>query len=72
MTTSQTVTFTPAMTSQVVMVTIMNDNMFEGVEQFTARLSETAGQSGVVLGPAIATIEITDDDRKSLTVALIL
>ena len=47
------------------MVPIINDNIGEGVEQFTARLSVPAGQSGVVLGEDMATVEITDDDRKS-------
>lgn len=66
------VTFTPVETSQVVMVPILSDTIFEGVEQFTAMLSLTAGQRGVELGAAIATVEITDDDRKPLTVILIL
>ena len=46
------------------MVPIIDDSVFEGAEQFTARLSLPAGQSGVVLGADIATVEITDDDRK--------
>ena len=61
--TSQRVTFTPAVTSQVVMVLILNNNLFEGVKQFIAMLSETAGQRGVVLGAAIATVEIMYDDE---------
>ena len=47
------------------MVPIIDDSIGEGVEQFTARLSVPAGQSGVMLGEDIATVEITDDDRKS-------
>ena len=47
------------------MVPIIDDSIGEGVEQFTAQLSVPAGQSGVVLGEDIATVEITDDDRKS-------
>ena len=47
------------------MVPIIDDSNGEGVEQFTARLSVPAGQSGVALGEDIATVEITDDDRKS-------
>ena len=58
-------TFAPSETSRIVMVPIIDDNVGEGVEQFTARLSVPAGQSGVVLGEDMATVEITDDDRKS-------
>jgi len=53
-------------TSQTVMVPILADDNLEGVEQFTAMLSLPAGQVGVVLGANMATIEITDDDCKSL------
>ena len=62
--TSMTVMFQAAETSQVVMVPILGDDTFEGVEQFTARLSVPAGQRGVVLGEDMAIVEITDDDRK--------
>jgi len=61
-TTSQTVTFQPTETSQIVMVPILGDDNLEGVEQFTAMLSLPAGQVGVVLGADRATVEITDDD----------
>ena len=58
-------TFQPTVTSQIVMVPILNDNRLEGVEQFTAMLSQAAGQVGVVIGAAdTATVEITDDDCK--------
>ena len=60
--TSTTVVFPPAETSQVVMVPILPDDIFEGAEQFTARLSLPAGQSGVVLGANTATVEITDEE----------
>ena len=43
------------------MVPILVDNNLEGVEQFTAMLSQAAGQVGV-LGANMATVEITDDD----------
>ena len=58
-------TFAPTQTSQVVMVPIIDDSVGEGSEQFTAQLSLPPGQSGVVLGASMATVEITDDDRKS-------
>ena len=60
--TSLTVTIQAAETSQVVMVPILIDTTFEGIEQFTAQLSLPAGQSGVVLGASMASVEITDDD----------
>ena len=57
-------TFQPTETSQIVMVPILSDTRLEGVEQFTAVLSQTAGQVGVILGADTATVEITDDDCK--------
>ena len=60
--TSVTVMFQAAETSKVVMVPILGDDTFEGVEQFTTRLSVPAGQSGVVLGEDMATVEITDEE----------
>ena len=65
-TTSQTVTFAPSETSRIVMVPIINDNVYEGLEQFTARLSLPAGATGVMLGTAdTATVDITDNDCES-------
>ena len=61
-TTSVTVTFQAAETSQILMVPILIDTTFEGIEQFTALLSLPAGQNGVVLGANMASVEITDDD----------
>ena len=60
-------TFEPTETSQIVMVPILVDNNLEGVEQFTAMLSLPAGQVGVTLGADMATVEITDDDCKLVT-----
>ena len=57
-------TFAPSEDSQTVMVPIIDDSVFEGVEQFTAQLSLPAGQSEVMLGANMTTVEITDDDRK--------
>ena len=62
--TSMTVMFQAAETSQVVMVPILGDDTFEGVEQFTARLSVPPGQDRVMLGTDMATVEITDNDRE--------
>ena len=60
--------FQPTETSLIVMVPILDDSNLEGVEQFTAMLSLPAGQVGVVLGADMATVEITDDDCKSVIV----
>ena len=60
--TSMTVMFQAAETSQVVMVPILGDDTFEGVEQFTARLSVPPGQDRVMLGTDMATVEITDEE----------
>ena len=56
-------TFAPSETSRIVMVPIIDDSIGEEVEQFTAQLSVPPGQSGVVLGEDIATVEITDDRK---------
>ena len=61
-TTSVTMTFQAAETSQILMVPILIDTTFEGIEQFIAQLSLPAGQDGVVLGANMASVEITDDD----------
>ena len=63
--TSETVTFLPTEMSKVVMVPIRNDDIFEGLKQFTAQLSIPAGETGVMLGAAVATVDITDDDSES-------
>ena len=63
--TSVTVTLQAAVTSEDVMVPILADDLADGVEQFTAQLSVSAGQDGVMLGANMATVEITDDDCES-------
>ena len=48
------------------MVPIIDDDVYEGLEQFTARLSIPAGETGVMLGTAnTATVDITDNDCES-------
>ena len=58
--------------SKIVMVPIRDDNVLEGLEQFTARLSIPAGETGVMLGAAMATVEITDDDCESFMTPVML
>ena len=68
--TSLTVTFQPTENSQVVIVPILNDNVSEGVEQFTVELSLPSvigQQSGGVLVGDTGLIQIIDDDCKSFT-----
>ena len=65
-TTSVTVTIPATVSSQSVIVPIINDSLIEGVEQFSAQLSLPAGQDGVMLGANTATVEITGDDGEGL------
>ena len=53
--------------SKIVMVPIRDDNVLEGLEQFTAWLSIPAGETGVMLGAntATCTVDITDNDCES-------
>ena len=71
-TTSVTLTFQAADTSQIVMVPILPDNTFEGTEQFTARLSLPAGETGVMLGAATTTVEIADDNSEQFIQLILL
>ena len=68
--TSVTLTFQPTENLQVVIVPILNDNVSEGVEQFTVELSLPSvigQQSGGVLVGDTGSIQIIDDDCKSFT-----
>ena len=58
-------TFAPSEESRTVNVPIIDDSIGEGLGQFIAQLSVPTGQSGVVLGEDMATVEIIDDDRRS-------
>ena len=65
-----TVMFQPTENSQVVNVPIFNDNVSEDVEQFTVELSlpsVVGQQSGGVLVGNTASVQIIDDDCKSVT-----
>ena len=64
--TTQTIDIGPGNSSQTVevMVQIIDDNLLENVEQFTAQLSVPASQDRVMLGAAMATVNITDNDRE--------
>jgi len=67
---SMTVMFQPTENSQVVNVPIFNDNVSEDVEQFTVELSlpsVVGQQSGGVLVGNTASVQIIDDDCKSVT-----
>ena len=66
--TSQVVTFAPTVTSQVVMVPIISDNVVENDELFTAELSVPGVRSGVMLGANRVTVEIADDDREYINI----
>ena len=54
------VTFAPGDTLQTVQVPINNDDVYEGLEEFTAQLTTT--DSGVVIFQHNATARISDND----------
>ncbi len=54
--------FAPFETQQQVVVTIANDQLVEGNEEFLGILILPAGSRGVVLGLNSATATIIDDD----------
>jgi len=59
---SQTLTFAPGTVRQIVPVSIVNDNIYENEERFTAQLSNPQGAS---LGPrSTVAVVIEDDDSK--------
>ena len=56
-------TFTAGDTEELVEVMIINDNVYEGEEQFEAFLDLQSGSSGVALSQqTMATATIQDDD----------
>ena len=63
--TTREVTFAPGETLQRVDVTIINDNVYEGLEEFTAELTTT--DSGVDIFQPDATARISDDDGNLFT-----
>ena len=58
----QTVVFAPGETQQLVPVLTVTDRVVEGVEQFTALLTNQSPR--VILEGSMATIHITDNGRK--------
>ena len=56
----QELTFSPGETMKRVEVTIVNDDVYEGLEEFTAELTTT--DSGVDIFQPDATARINDDD----------
>ena len=62
--TTQVLTFAPGEAVQNVSVTIINDNAYEVLEEFTAELTTT--DSGVDIFQPDATAQISDDDGISV------
>ena len=60
--TSQSVTFAPNEQTRTVTVPIVNDQIDEGSESFSAEISLPSGSTGVNIGDAVATATIQDDD----------
>ena len=63
---SQLLKFVDAQQSQTIFVHITDDNITEGVEQLTVRLSLQDVATSVNVTPAMATVRILDDDSKLL------
>ena len=61
--TIEELTFAPGETLKTVEVTIINDNVYEVLEEFTAELTTT--DSGVDIFQPDATARISDDDGNS-------
>jgi len=57
-------TFSDAMPSQTVLITITGDDMLEGPETFNVTL--TSSDNAVTVDPMTATVDIQDDDSKFL------
>ena len=58
--------FVDAQQSQTILVPITDDNVTEGVEELTVRLSLQDMATSVNVTPAVATVRILDDDSKLL------
>ena len=59
-------TFSPSVTQQDVMITIIDDLRLEHDEQFNSFVSLTAADPAVTLSPSQASITIFDNDRMLL------
>ena len=64
MTVTMTVIFGPGETTADVNITIVNDNIMEGTEMFSATL--TTADPNVMIGDGTATVTILDEDGKYL------
>lgn len=64
------VTFQPGQSTQTVQVPLIDDNVYEGLEEFSAELITT--DSGVNLFQPDATARIRDEDGNTFQIALFL
>ena len=65
---SSNITLSPAQTSEVVSVTIVDNDVLEDVEQFTVEVVATGGEQRVDIGAA-ANIFISDDDCEKIYIS---
>ena len=61
---STDLTFNSGTTTRTVMVPIVGDNVDENAESFSMSLTNTAGDSAVMLNPSTTTVTIENDDGK--------
>ena len=64
-TVSRRLTFTPTETEQEITIPITDDNTYEpSPEDFTAQLTLVTDSTDVLIDPAVATVNINDDDSE--------
>ncbi|HKP67681.1 MAG TPA: Calx-beta domain-containing protein, partial [Pyrinomonadaceae bacterium] len=67
---SGTLVFAPGETSKTISLQMINDNIFEGPENFTVNLSNPTGPNAFIVSPSTTTINVNDNDpRPSITSA---
>lgn len=62
------ITFPVDASNLTITVDIQDDMIFESSEAFTITMSDTGGDTEVVVEPNVTTVEIIDDDSKSVII----
>jgi len=61
---SGTIVFNPGETTKSVTIPIVNDNIFEGYENFTVNLSNAVGTNVSIISPGSSPVWISDSDQR--------